>query len=665
MSPVADEIEEKILEASLENLLRGNDRVLEERVLSASRNRRPERPAPQEPRIWRSLAMAASFVFCAGVIAVLFIRPDEAQDPSSKRIAELVERLRSDAVAQREEAARQLLEIGAPAIPELEKAARSDDPALATLGGDLLREVNILKSLTPNLRKAIPGIRDRLAFGGAHAWTETFLQATAADGKGARKHPALTREDVEILAMRALLSAEPGAERAQVLCRVKDWKVRVPALEIIQYLSSEGDHEKTASQILIELRSREIVPEIVRLVHEEPRRYYNSYSLDVLRNVDAPAAIRLLVPLLREGSSNVRARTAWILGELRAREAIPSLLDLVEDKNAETRRCVAFALGAAGAKEAIPELIRLLRDRDHNIRSVTLQALMKLEAKEAVPEIIRLVESSKTPDPDAMRALGMFRARNGIPVLLSVLNGESHPVYRWIAAQALVDLEAREAIPGLIALLDLEDEQAQAVALRALARLEAREAVPEILKRMDLFLDDKWGQVSTPAVESLIRLKALDGSAGLVSLLSDRRSVVRAAAAAALCRMGSRRGVQVLLDDSKDWTALIALKEPRAWAKLQEPYHDPMVGKTDEILRMLARKAGLRLVSPHMNRLQGYCNFPAPTPGRTLFEALHYVSVQIFKMKFVVEGDELRILTPDEAREYWTAWWSREKSGKR
>src|SRR6185295_2365970 len=90
---------------------------------------------------------------------------------------ELVEKLRSDTIAERETAMRRLRELGKEAAPVLEKAAKDPDAEVARRAGFLLRCLALQDSLSPALRKAVPGIEDLLAAGRTRAWTEAFLRA--------------------------------------------------------------------------------------------------------------------------------------------------------------------------------------------------------------------------------------------------------------------------------------------------------------------------------------------------------------------------------------------------------------------------------------------------------------------------------------------------------
>src|SRR5262252_61752 len=110
------------------------------------------------------------------------------QDP-----AELIEKLGSDRIEVREAATRRLIELGDAAAPALKALAGDPDAEKAARARRLLDHLAALASLSPELRKARPGIERRLSPEADHSWTEEFL---AAVGRG---RPPLRNQDLEVL----------------------------------------------------------------------------------------------------------------------------------------------------------------------------------------------------------------------------------------------------------------------------------------------------------------------------------------------------------------------------------------------------------------------------------------------------------------------------------
>ena len=127
------------------------------------------------------------------------------QDPE---LDVLLERLRADAVEERERAAWELTLRGDAAVPALRGLARDSDRELALRAREILETVDALRPLSPALLRAVPQARQRLASRRPSAWTELFLEL--AEPQGSRlPHPELTSDDLRPLAARAARGAEP------------------------------------------------------------------------------------------------------------------------------------------------------------------------------------------------------------------------------------------------------------------------------------------------------------------------------------------------------------------------------------------------------------------------------------------------------------------------
>lgn len=75
------------------------------------------------------------------LVALTFCAILAPQDGTSRLVRELVEKLRSDGVEEREEAAERLGALGRSALPELQRATRDRDPEVAARAGDILRRI--------------------------------------------------------------------------------------------------------------------------------------------------------------------------------------------------------------------------------------------------------------------------------------------------------------------------------------------------------------------------------------------------------------------------------------------------------------------------------------------------------------------------------------------
>ena len=137
------------------------------------------------------------------------------QDKGADRVRDLILQLGSESVADRDAALRRLDALGTAAVPELRRAVSHSDREISARATYLLRLFSVRERLTPNLRKAIPGVENRLATGGPGVWTDVFLEASSRSS-----FPFLESEDLDPLAVPAFHGAKSGGQRATLCIRV-------------------------------------------------------------------------------------------------------------------------------------------------------------------------------------------------------------------------------------------------------------------------------------------------------------------------------------------------------------------------------------------------------------------------------------------------------------
>lgn len=556
-----------------------------------------------------------------------------SQGDPSRQARELVEKLRSDRIEEREEAERGLRVLGKPAIPELEKAAKDGEVEVARRAQHLLRVISIMEGLPPALLKAMPGIVDRLASGEPRACTEAFL--ALAEPRDA----SIRAEDLEAIVVPALKGARrdgnPPSEASRVLRAAERWSLRSATREIAMLLldsevdSSAADALKNLDatdaipdlipmlrnpqqsvrfkvvEVLGDLGAKQAIPGIRRLL-EDPDDGVRERAVEALGILGAKEAIGDLVPLLKPGRLNRRGAVARALARLGAKEAVPDLLLALDQGTPESRAAAMEALAGLGAREVVRRLVRGLADDDASVRSTAVRLLGNLEARDAIPEIARHLEDSQSQvriwtvatlaelgarehlggiadrlaDKEsyvraaAARAVARLRAREEIPRLQKLLEDPDGPV-RGAAAEALVALGAPDLTPRLVKLLDGGDWISQSCALRALADLEAKEAAPSIAR----LLGSGQASVRSRAIGVLVRLGGREYAGEIRKLLSDPNYLVRIQAAESLGSLGSTEGVPLILREARDrrWPvqeaggSLFIAKSPRALNALRSP----------------------------------------------------------------------------------------------
>jgi HEAT repeat protein len=146
----------------------------------------------------------------------------------------------------------------------------------------------------------------------------------------------------------------------------------------------------------------------------------------------------LSVAVRNDANVQVRAISAWALGNVGGRSSAEALAAALSDASPEVRKRAAWALGQADLRQAPPKLMSMLSDSDPEVRELAAWALYEIE------------------DPASIPALQAALAREQ--------NKELQISY--IRALAAVGEKSVDALKGL---LESKDPEIRAIAVRALA----------------------------------------------------------------------------------------------------------------------------------------------------------------------------------------------------
>ena len=507
--------------------------------------------------------------------------------------AQLVEQLRSDTVSVREEAARRLKRLGPAARSELEKATKDPDGEVAARAQRLLLGLSLREKASPGLRKAMPGVEERLDTEDLHVWTEVFLESVQRT-EGKLRFPDLKDEDLEPLAVLALRGARTAEEKIQIAKVAGRRGFRSLAMELVPLLK-DGDWNVhwEAGSVLKQLDAKEAIPAIIAILDDPGRGPWE--VLSTLVDLRALEAIPRFVKLLEEANKNMPGSGANALVALRAREAIPAVRRLLAHKEVIVVQRTAWVLGRLRAREAVPDLLELLDDPRPGVQEAAMHALGSLRVKEAAaPYVRRALAADDFSGPRALSPLLFMHPREAIPVLIRLAGDEKCEVRSQTFA-ALCNMRAREAIPFLTKWLEDKDPQLVLPALRSLSFLRAREAsgeiarlldhpsygvreaavwalsefgsrefIPEIRKR----LSDPEREVCWAAILAVQAFEDKDAAPVLMHILEHREDSLRADAARALGFLQVREAVPALLRRLKDPSTHARREAAQALARL-------------------------------------------------------------------------------------------------
>ena len=192
-------------------------------------------------------------------------------------------------------------------------------------------------------------------------------------------------------------------------------------------------------------------------------------------------------------------------------------------------------LGDMYAREAIPELIELLKQPQHHnyfeLHSV-IHTLVKLDAKEALLEIVNLLNADNSDSTqDILYAISVLGDEQIIPQLLKLTKKG-----KWDAANAIIEINGKTAVPELINLLSEKDVNVRQIVASTLGELGDKRAIPALIKLLN---DEHY--VKEYAVISLAELDAKESIPEIKKLLNDKLDCVRERASDAIKKLSDER----------------------------------------------------------------------------------------------------------------------------
>lgn len=312
-------------------------------------------------------------------------------------------------------------------------------------------------------------------------------------------------------------------------------------------LTSEGEDVIQESAIIkLSLLGKPAVPAITKALsnQSEYARCAAARTLDRM----GPTAKDAL-PVLLKGISSARySKNACFLGAIIsvAADNPQALADLFKHPEADVRRLVAGNINKFGERAAplIPQLIGALQDSNEIVRSNSANTLGLLGFK-SEPVVSALIQALNDENPgvrsSAAGALGRLgpEANKAIPFLLEIFNSNQAMWMRSAAAKALVGIDPAIASksPALSQFLDDRREADIVMAIRA--------GNAEELPRLQSLLSDKRELVRNAAASKLAQFRqaARPAEKKLEELAKDDpSSIVRESAAGALRSLRSREG---------------------------------------------------------------------------------------------------------------------------
>ena len=228
--------------------------------------------------------------------------------------------------------------------------------------------------------------------------------------------------------------------------------------------------------------SSPVTKEVKTLLGEGFENRSDSELVKLLEHVDLRVRRESQFALAAKGSSSVakfasvakgesslfsRMHAIWGLGQIGRKDlgsVIPVLLPLLEDKDPEIRAQAAKVLGELEVKEARKPLLAKLKDSEPRVQFFASQSLAKLPSIENLPGLIELLDKNQNKDVYIRHGCVVALAAINDSKALSAFSKSSSLGIRMGATLALRQLESEEISNFLTdANQEIADETARAI----------------------------------------------------------------------------------------------------------------------------------------------------------------------------------------------------------
>ena len=346
-------------------------------------------------------------------------------------VKRLIAQLADANTAKRDAAARDLIGIGAEAVPLLIEALQSQDQSLLLIYEQILARI---PSATPALSRTL-------------ATAHPILRARAADIFSISK---------DISAVPVLLEALQGeyytvrARAALALARIGDPQVIRPLLRTLQ--DPEPDVRIAACLALGRFKDPSTFDEIANVLLDDPKIEVRQAAAKALGHTQHPAAVPYLMEALRDPfwwyEREVQAGDLLDAIEKLGALSVDPLIEALKDNEGAVRKYAALLLGRIGDPRAIEPLGMALYDLHHDIGKASAESLVKF----GVNSFEILVEALDHPEMwiriHSVDVLPKIREPRVALILLEMLKDAEREVKRHVIA-AMGELKDRRTLPAL------------------------------------------------------------------------------------------------------------------------------------------------------------------------------------------------------------------------
>lgn len=318
--------------------------------------------------------------------------------------------------------------------------------------------------------------------------------------------------------------------------------------EIVRFLGEPG-LQLVTEEALVRLDYQSVLALLESARDPDPK--IRAAAARCLGRIRTSRATDTLLEMLRDGSSEVKREAAAALGKLGDRELLSSLTFLLENPDPEVREEVINAIASLWDSESLqtilPQLtlvlLPILSDSHGSLREAIIKLLGKVGGNSALSVLLLLV---KHKDTEVRRLvaqnLGFFPKEQVEDVLIQMLNSDTQPSVRQLAASSLGKLQGSKAVPHLISALSTGNNPLRVAAARALGKTRNSEGSTPLRE----LLSDQNRDVKIVALEALSELGDETVLDEIVALTHSTEKPVALAAIGATAKLGKETVINLL-----------------------------------------------------------------------------------------------------------------------
>ena len=372
------------------------------------------------------------------------------QGEAKRLIAQL-----SDAnAAKRDQAARDLIGLGADAVPPLLEVLQTKDQDLLLIYEQILARIpSAASALVRTLETAHPILRARAA--------DIF---------------SISKDKSAVPALLEALQGEYFTVRARAALALGRIGEKNAIQSLIRALKDPEDDVRIAACLALGLfKDPATFDEITNVLLDDAKIEVRQAAAKALGYTQHPAALSYLMEALRDPfwwyEREVQAGDLFNAIEKMGPVAVEPLIEAMQDKEGTVRRYAAGLLGRMGDPRAIEPLGMALYDLHHDVGKAAAEALTKFGAN----SFDTLVEALSHPEMwiriHAVHALTKIKDRRVASVLLEMLNDPEREVKRQVieAMGNLKDASMLSALQSIMA--NRSDRELHALAKDAIAKI--------------------------------------------------------------------------------------------------------------------------------------------------------------------------------------------------